>query len=110
MSEDYALITLVGEIDLTRCTELRRAVEAYRQSRSTHAVVDMSAVSFCGSEGAHFLASLLQAAERKVGTVTLLNASDPVRRLMAICNLDDDLIHRDRREPATTRSLADQGQ
>jgi anti-anti-sigma factor len=94
MPEDHELITLAGEIDLTRCDELRDAVEAYRQSPAAHAVVDMSAVSFCGSEGAHFLASLLQAAQPKIGTVTLINAPDPVRRLLAICDLDHDLIHR----------------
>jgi anti-anti-sigma factor len=107
MPEDYELITLVGEIDLARSDELRRAVEAYQQSRSTHAVVDMSTVTFCGIEGTHFLAGLLHAAQPKVGSVTIINASDPVRRLIAICNLDDALIHSDRRDQATTGGLAD---
>ena len=55
MAHDCELVTLVGEIDLTRSAELRSVVQAYVESRSVDAVVDMSEVSFCGSEGIEFL-------------------------------------------------------
>jgi anti-sigma B factor antagonist len=89
---DCELIALVGEIDMTRAAELRAAVEAYRRSQSDNARVDMSEVTFCGSEGVEFLVGLLEAARTKVGTVTLINANDAVQHLIKICGLGD-LIH-----------------
>jgi hypothetical protein len=41
---DIELITLVGEIDLTRSVELLAAVQAYLESRSVDAAVEMSEV------------------------------------------------------------------
>jgi anti-sigma B factor antagonist len=89
---DSELITLVGEIDMARAAEQRTAVEAYRESHLDNALVDMSEVSFCGSEGVEFLVGLLEAARTKVGTVTLINANDAVQHLIKICGLGD-LIH-----------------
>jgi anti-anti-sigma factor len=92
---DCELIALVGEIDMTRAAELRASVEAYRESPSDHARVDMSEVSFCGSEGDEFLVGLLEAARAKVGTVTVINANDAVQRLFKICGIDGS-IHQER--------------
>jgi anti-anti-sigma factor len=96
VARDCELVKLVGEIDLTRSAELRSVVQAYVESRSVDAVVDMSEVSFCGSEGIEFLGGLLKGARSKAGTVTVINASDPVQRLIKICRLDDTIrqIHR----------------
>jgi anti-anti-sigma regulatory factor len=62
---DCELIALVGEIDMTRAAELRAAVEAYRRSQSGDARVDMSEVSFCGSEDVEFLVSCLRPQEQR---------------------------------------------
>ncbi len=96
MAHDCELVTLVGEIDLTRSAELSSVVQAYVESRSVDAVVDMSEVSFCGSEGIELLGGLLKGARSKAGTVTVIHASDPVQRLIKICRLDDSIrqIHR----------------
>jgi anti-sigma B factor antagonist len=91
MARNCELITLVGEIDMTRAAELRAAVATYQESPSDDAQVDMSRVSFCGSEGVEFLAALLEAARTKAGTVTVINANDAVQRLLKICGLDDSL-------------------
>jgi anti-sigma B factor antagonist len=88
---DCELIALVGEIDMTRAAELRAAVEAYRRSQSGDARVDMSEVSFCGSEGVEFLVELLEAARTKVGTVTVINANEAVQRLFKVCGVDDSI-------------------
>ncbi len=88
MAHDGEMITLVGDIDMARSVELRRLVQAYVESRSVDAVVDMSAVSFCGSEGIEFLDELLECARSKIGTVTVINASDAVQRLIKVCGLD----------------------
>jgi anti-anti-sigma factor len=95
MTGDRDLITLVGEIDMTRSAELRAAVAAFRESPSDDAQVDMSGVSFCGSEGIDFLTGLLEAARAKAGTVTVINANGAVQRLFKICGLDDS-IHQER--------------
>jgi anti-sigma B factor antagonist len=87
----FELITLVGEIDMTRAAELRSAVEAFRESPSDSARVDMSEVSFCGGEGVEFLVRLLEAARTRAGTVTVINANDAVQRLFKICGLDDSI-------------------
>jgi anti-anti-sigma factor len=91
MVHDCELITLVGEIDMARSAELRTAVQAYAASRSVHAVVDMSLVCFCGSEGIEFLDELLECARSRNGTVTVINASDTAQRLIKICGLDDSI-------------------
>ncbi len=78
MAHDGEMITLVGEIDM---------------ARSVDAVVDMSAVSFCGSEGIEFLDGLLECARSKLGTVTVINASDAVQRLIKVCGLDGAIRH-----------------
>jgi anti-sigma B factor antagonist len=91
MAKDGDLITLAGEIDMARSGELRSLVQAYAESPSVNAVVDMAAVDFCGSEGIDFLAGLVDCARSKIGTVTVVNASDAVQRLIKICGLDDTI-------------------
>jgi anti-sigma B factor antagonist len=91
MPHGVELITLVGEIDMTRAAELRSAVEAYRESPSDSVRVDMSGVSFCGGEGVEFLVRLLEAARTRGGAVTVINANDAVQRLFKICGLDDSI-------------------
>ena len=39
MADDCELITLVGEIDMTRTVELRNVMVAFRESASVHALV-----------------------------------------------------------------------
>ena len=51
----------------------------------------MSEVSFCGTEGIEFLVGLLKGAQPNGGTVTVINPSDAVQRLIKICGLDDSI-------------------
>jgi anti-sigma B factor antagonist len=94
MADDRELITLVGEIDMTRSAELRTAVEVFRDSSATDAVVDVSDVSFFGSEGIGFLVRLFMEVQTRAGTVTLLNPSAATIRLIAITGLDDVIASR----------------
>lgn len=59
MSNGCELITLVGEIDMARSEELDSVLATFRESRSVHAIVDMTEVGFCGSEGVHLLTGWL---------------------------------------------------
>jgi anti-sigma B factor antagonist len=88
MMDDCELITLVGEIDMVRSAELREAAETFRLSSSANVVVDVSEVSFFGSEGIGFLVSLYKAVTERAGTVTLLDPDAAILRLIAICGLD----------------------
>jgi anti-sigma B factor antagonist len=92
MAVDCELITLVGEIDMVRTEELRTAVEAFRVSPAPNVEVDVSGVTFCGSEGVGFLARLAHEARTKSGTVTVLDPDAAVTRLIEISGLDG-LIH-----------------
>jgi anti-anti-sigma factor len=94
MADDAEVITLVGEIDMTRSAELRTAVEGFRNSSATDVVVDVSGVSFFGSEGVGFLVRLFMEAKNRGGTVTVHNPSAAVIRLISITGLDEVITSR----------------
>jgi anti-sigma B factor antagonist len=112
MAENCELITLVGEIDMTRSEELSGAFASFCASPSAHALVDLSDVSFFGSEGVGFLARLAQEARSRAGTVTLINPDDAVTRLIEITGLDGLMSSRvslTRSGPAPATAPAGQG-
>jgi anti-anti-sigma factor len=94
MADQCELITLVGEIDMTRTAELRTAIEAFRDSSASDAVVDVAGVSFFGSDGVGFLVRLFMEAKNRGGTVTLLNPSAAIIRLISISGLDEVITSR----------------
>jgi len=96
LSDDCELISFTGDLDMTRVDELRSAVDAFRDSTAVHAVVDLSDVSFFGSEGVGLIARLGQVASGRRGTVTLINASDAAVRVIAISGLHD-VVRQERR-------------
>jgi anti-anti-sigma factor len=82
------LITLTGDIDLTRLDDLAGAVDQFHHSAAKHAVVDLSGVTFFGSEAAGLVARLCRLAVARGGTVTLVNAGDAAIRVIDICGPD----------------------
>jgi anti-anti-sigma factor len=94
MADDAEVITLVGEVDMSRSAELRTAVDAFRNSSATDVVVDVAGVSFFGSEGIGFLVRLFMEAKNRGGTVTLLNPSAAIIRLISITGLDEVIASR----------------
>jgi anti-anti-sigma factor len=104
MGNDCDLITLVGDIDMTRVEDLRSAAEAFRDSTAVHAVVDLSDVTFFGSEAVGFVARLGLLARRQQGTVTLINASDAAVRVIDVCGLRKVVNQERRYSPAPERS------
>jgi anti-sigma B factor antagonist len=89
VANDCVLITLAGEFDMTRVAELQSSVEGFADSPAVHVVVDLSDVTFLGSEGIAFVARLCRLARGREGTVTLINATRTVVRALEICGLTD---------------------
>jgi anti-sigma B factor antagonist len=89
VSHDCDLITLVGDIDCVRLPELQSAIHRFMDSCSVHAVVDLSEVTFLDSAGVGFFARLSRLAHARGGTVTVINASPTIVRVIEVCGLGD---------------------
>lgn len=100
MSNDCELISFAGDLDITRVEELRSAVDAFRDSPALHAVVDLSDVSFFGSEGVGLIARLGHLARGRQGSVTLINASEAAVRVLSISGLHEVVRQERRFSPA----------
>ncbi len=79
------VVTLAGDIDLASRQKLDAAVAAVLRSMPGDVRVDVTAVTFFGSEGLGFLARLLQTVtDGDHGTLTLHN---PSRRLLGLVEM-----------------------
>jgi anti-anti-sigma factor len=83
------LITLVGDVDIEQVDVLRAAHDAFQRSAATSVIVDLSQVTFFGSEGCGLIAWLHRLAEQRGGTVTVRNASPATMRVIEVCGLRD---------------------
>jgi anti-anti-sigma factor len=93
VSKDSELIVLDGEIDMVRADDLHQALELFGSSVASHAVVDLSSVTFFGSEGVGLVAQLYKLALDRQGTVTLVNADRRVIKVLEISGLNDLILH-----------------
>jgi len=96
---DTELITLAGDIDLNQVEALRALHAAFQRSTAPNVIVDMSDVTFFGSEGCGLIARLHRVAQQRGGGLTLVNASPAALRVVEICGLRD-VIYVERRFPA----------
>ena len=95
------LITLSGDIDMNQADVLNAANAAFQRSTASSVIVDLSEVSFFGSEGCGLIARLHRVAQQRGGTLTLVNASPAVMRAIEICGLRE-LVHEERHFSATS--------
>jgi len=86
---DTEIITLAGDIDLEQVVALHAAHAAFQRSSAANVLVDLSDVTFFGSEGCGLIARLHRVAQQRGGTLTLFNASRTTRRVIEICGLRD---------------------
>lgn len=84
---DYE-IALSGEVDIAFGDELRTLGEAFVQSGSSNAVVDLSGVTFIDSTGLNFLVGLRRVAQGRGGSVTLRRPSPACLRLLQVSAFD----------------------
>ena len=90
------LLQLHGEIDLARADELAALVGDFTTADAQHAVVELTHVTFCDSQGLDFFVRMHAIASDRDGDVTLLNTPDSVRSLLRITNLEDRFRYEER--------------
>jgi anti-anti-sigma factor len=89
MYNNCDVITLAGDIDTSCVDDLMGAIDAFRESVATDAVVDLSDVTFVGSEALGFVARLGEIAHNRGGRVTLVNANAASVRVADLCGNRD---------------------
>jgi len=90
------LLQLSGEIDLSRAAALELDSADFLASCARHAVIDLSEVTFCDSQGLNFLVRMEAIARAREGDVTLVNTPGPVRNLLRITSLQDRFRYEER--------------
>lgn len=90
------LLQLHGEIDLARSSELATLLDDFAGTDARKAVIDLSEVTFCDSQGVSFLVRMHSIARHRDGDVTLINAPGAVQNLLRITNLSDRFRYEDR--------------
>lgn len=81
-------VSLSGEIDMDRRSELRDIVMGFRRSTATNACIDLQATSFMDSSGVGTLVSLHKTATSRGGHVTLARPPEVVRRVLEVTALE----------------------
>jgi anti-anti-sigma factor len=84
---DTLRVKLSGEFDLTAIGDFRDVVEDPERTWQ-HAEIDMRDVVFMDSSGLQALVSLNNRARERDLDVTLLQPSEPVKRLLALTGLE----------------------
>lgn len=83
-------VVLVPETDITWRTqpELKDALDGLSSHGHRHIIIDLTNVTEISGYGLGLLASRCGRLRREHGDIRLSNASDPVRRVLQITNLD----------------------
>lgn len=86
--EEFQLIEVIGRIDSDNANALRDiASEAMRRQR-THLILDLHAVDYINSAGLRTLVQFYKLLKRRGGTLSIVNPSDNVIRLLNLVGLD----------------------
>ena len=91
---DRAVVRLVGEVDVAAEERWWTALDDARALSRT-VEVDLSHVTFIDSSGLRLLLAALRKAEAESEDLTLVSASDAVRRLVELSGLSDLLVASD---------------
>lgn len=91
---DEVAVVLAGEIDLATAPGILAAImETVRDEPGT-VVVDMAAVTFMDSSGAHMLVQAQAAADDHGVAFAILNSSEACRVVLEVSGLDEMLLAR----------------
>ena len=85
----WVVITLDGEIDLTRAEELRDMFESEWRRQGPGVIVDFTPVTFMDSTGLGWLFRVESDVTIEGGQLRLVIADGPVRRLLELSGLGD---------------------
>ena len=86
--DSVTVVTLPGEVDLVSIAAVRDDLFSSLNRGSVHLVVDARATTFLDSTGINALVRVRERAERMGGSIHLVTASPPVRRVLALTQLD----------------------
>jgi len=89
------LLQLHGEIDLARSAELAALVHDFAGTDARRAVIDLSEVTFCDSQGVSFFVRMQAIARYRDGDVTLINTPCAVQNLLRITKLTERFRYED---------------
>ena len=86
---DHVVLALAGEIDLYTAPKLQSELtSALAAGKSSHIVVDMSAVEFCDSTGMNVLLSCLRQVRERGGELELAAPRPAVMKILQVTALD----------------------
>ena len=84
-----AVVTVLGEVDLETAAGLGDHALAALHDVSPHLVLDLTGVTFMDSTGLKVLLSTQRRADLAGGSMCIVGADRPVRRILALTGLDE---------------------
>ena len=85
--EDFSVVHLTGEVDLSRSPEARKAILSCLQNQH-HLLVDMSAVDYIDSSGVATLVEGYQVSRSQGLAFALIGVSDTAMNVLKLARLD----------------------
>ncbi|GLW08153.1 anti-sigma factor antagonist [Microtetraspora sp. NBRC 13810] len=85
--DDYSVLALNGELDMTSTSSLLSAVDEVLASGRRRLVVDAGGLTFCDSHGLDTLVKAQQKVVRADGTMELTHVHGVLRRVLEITKL-----------------------
>ena len=86
-TETEAVVTVVGEIDVSTVSQMSSAVESVLVEAPPRVVLDLKAVTFCDSQGLGALVALSRKARMVQSVLVLTNVGDFLIRVLDITGL-----------------------
>lgn len=82
------IVEIVGRMDNAHAAALSGHAEDALAHGRPHLILDMSAVTFISSAGLRALVQIVKQATAAGGSLTILNPSDPVEKVLELVGLD----------------------
>ncbi|MHA6761332.1 STAS domain-containing protein [Streptacidiphilus sp. PAMC 29251] len=99
-----AVLALAGELDLDGADVLTTTALDLIERGHRDLVLEMAQVSFCDSMGLNALLRVLRQAVGAGGSLVLVSPTDPVKRLLSMCGVDQIITTADGPQPPIQRS------
>ncbi len=84
----YLIVSLNGEFDIESSQTLKEEVRKNLTSENSNIVIDLTKVSYVDSSGLGTLIALQKDARFNGGSLSIVGASEQVKRVMKMTNLD----------------------
>ncbi|WP_456399583.1 STAS domain-containing protein [Mesoaciditoga sp.] len=84
----YLIVSLNGEFDIESSQTLKEEVRKNLTSENSNIVIDLTKVSYVDSSGLGTLIALQKDARFNGGSLSIVGASEQIKRVMKMTNLD----------------------